>query len=95
MSSTTSVTSGGGSSSKERSRKREAFSTGVIRGCATFGVSLQEGFRYLKATLVGQTKKLRAQTEKEVTEADMMAAKKQVDAADAAENAKKRINEFA
>jgi hypothetical protein len=39
-----------------------------------------------------QTKKLTARDEKEATEADLMAAKMQVEAADAAEEAKKRLD---
>jgi hypothetical protein len=39
-----------------------------------------------------QTKKLTARSEKEATEADLMAAKMQVEATDAAEETKKRLD---
>lgn len=39
-----------------------------------------------------QTKKLTARNEKEATEADLMAAKMQVEAADSAEETKKRLD---
>ncbi|KAK8552118.1 hypothetical protein V6N13_120541 [Hibiscus sabdariffa] len=61
------------------------------KDCLAFGVSLQEGFRYVKATVVGQAKKLTAKDEKEAATADLQAQKMQVEAADEAENNKKRI----
>ncbi|KAL3733042.1 hypothetical protein ACJRO7_022549 [Eucalyptus globulus] len=63
--------------------------------CLSFAVSVQEGLRYVKALLLGQAKKMRARNEREATEADLRTAKMQVDAADAAEDAKKRIHDKA
>ncbi|XP_030542782.1 uncharacterized protein LOC115749898 [Rhodamnia argentea] len=61
--------------------------------CLSFTVSLQEGLRYVKALLLGQAKKTRARNEREAAEADLWTAKMQVDAADAAEDAKRRIHD--
>ncbi|XAR48481.1 hypothetical protein NMG60_11031309 [Bertholletia excelsa] len=62
------------------------------KGCLFFAASVQEGFGYLKALLVGQAQKLTARNEKEATEADLRTAKMQVEAADAAEDTKKRLD---
>ncbi|KAM1014301.1 hypothetical protein TB2_044125 [Malus domestica] len=59
--------------------------------CLSFTVSLQEGFRYVKACFVGQAKKLTARNEKEATEAELQTAKMQVDAVDAAEDTKNQV----
>ncbi|XWS25408.1 hypothetical protein CRYUN_Cryun27aG0065600 [Craigia yunnanensis] len=63
----------------------------IKKGCLAFGVSLQEGFRYVKAILVGQAKKLKARNEKEAAAAELQAQKMQVEAADEAENTKETI----
>ncbi|KAF2299819.1 hypothetical protein P3X46_021200 [Hevea brasiliensis] len=60
--------------------------------CLSFTVSLQECFRSIKATLVGQAKKITARNEKEATAADLQASKTQIEAADEAENIKKRLD---
>ncbi|KAK2981041.1 hypothetical protein RJ640_005933 [Escallonia rubra] len=65
----------------------------IKKDLLSFGASLQEGFRYLKASLVGQVKKMRARSEKEASEADLQASKMQVEAADAAEDTKKHLDE--
>ncbi|KAB2030415.1 hypothetical protein ES319_D05G229900v1 [Gossypium barbadense] len=62
----------------------------VKKDCFAFGVSLQEGFRYVKATLVGLAKKLKARDEQEAAIADLQAQKMQVKAADEAEDTKKK-----
>ncbi|XP_010530296.1 PREDICTED: uncharacterized protein LOC104806901 [Tarenaya hassleriana] len=64
----------------------------VKRGCLWFGVSLREGFLYVKAFLVGQVKKMKAKNEREATEANLTETKMQVEATDEAENAKKRLH---
>ncbi|GMI82769.1 hypothetical protein HRI_001946200 [Hibiscus trionum] len=65
--------------------------SGLKKDCLAFGVSWQEGFRYVKASIVGQAKKLKAKDEKEASTADLQAQKMQVEAADEADNHKKNI----
>ncbi|XP_031279227.1 uncharacterized protein LOC116137688 isoform X2 [Pistacia vera] len=60
--------------------------------CLYFTTSLKEGFRYFKAFFVGLAKKVTARSEKEATEADLQTAKMQVEAADEAEDTKKRLH---
>ncbi|XP_057975536.1 uncharacterized protein LOC131162931 [Malania oleifera] len=64
----------------------------VKKWWACFAASLQEGFTYVKANLVGQGKKMRARNEREAAEADLQTAKMQVEAADAAETTKKTLH---
>ncbi|XP_031108931.1 uncharacterized protein LOC116013366 [Ipomoea triloba] len=66
--------------------------SGVKKGCLSFGASLVEYFRYTKAFFVRQAKKLTARSEKEIAEADLQASKMEVEAADAAEETKKRLD---
>ncbi|CAA2991241.1 uncharacterized protein LOC111386891 [Olea europaea var. sylvestris] len=74
-------------------RKRETSAMSRLKKrCLSCAVSVGEIFRYLKAIAVGQTKKMMAKTEKEATEADLQTAKMQVEAADEAENIKKRLD---
>ncbi|XP_062165473.1 uncharacterized protein LOC133871995 isoform X3 [Alnus glutinosa] len=74
-------------------RKQETSATSRMKkDCLWFAASMQEGFGYAKAGFIGLTKKLTARNEKEATEADLLAAKMQVEAADAAEEAKKRLD---
>ncbi|XP_059630277.1 uncharacterized protein LOC132273310 [Cornus florida] len=79
------------SASTNRNQEMSALSR-IKKDCFSFTVSIQEGFRYFKATLTGQAKKMTARNEKEATEADLQTAKMQVEAVDAAEDAKKRID---
>ncbi|EXC01186.1 hypothetical protein L484_025564 [Morus notabilis] len=65
------------------------------KDCLSFLVSLKEGFQYVKASIFGQAKKLTARNEREATQADLKAEKMQVDAANAAEDAKARIQKSA
>ncbi|MCD9640241.1 hypothetical protein HAX54_025427 [Datura stramonium] len=67
-------------------------SSRLTKGFLYFKTSLLECFRYIKAFFVAQGKKMRAKSEEEVTEADMVKAKMEVEAADAAENTKKRLH---
>ncbi|XP_074364802.1 uncharacterized protein LOC141705811 [Apium graveolens] len=71
--------------------KPEEVST-LKRGWVNLTVSLQEHFRYFKASLLGLGKKMRARNEKEAAEADLQAAKMQVEAADAAEDSKNQLS---
>lgn len=66
--------------------------SGMKKTFLSFKASLQESFQYMKASIVGQGKKLTAKNEQEASEADLQAAKMQVDAADAAEDTKNRLN---
>ncbi|XWS24006.1 hypothetical protein CRYUN_Cryun28dG0064200 [Craigia yunnanensis] len=67
-------------------REQEKFAMSRIKkACLAFGVSLQEGFRYVKAILVG------TRNEKEATAAALQAQKMQVEAANEAENTKETI----
>ncbi|MQM23498.1 hypothetical protein Taro_056563 [Colocasia esculenta] len=55
-------------------------------------ISMQEGWQYIKAIFTGQVKKARARTEQEASEADLQTAKRQVEAADSAEEKKKKLS---
>lgn len=58
------------------------------RGAASFGVSMQEWFQHVKASVVGVVRKATARSEQE---ADMRVAKAQVEATDEAEAKKKQL----
>ncbi|XP_004287438.1 PREDICTED: uncharacterized protein LOC101307528 [Fragaria vesca subsp. vesca] len=80
---------------EDGANRQQAEVSGLSRmnkGCLSFTASLQEGFRYVKAFFVGQAKRLTARSEKEATEADLVTAKMQVEATDAAEDTKSRLN---
>ncbi|TKY56350.1 hypothetical protein E2542_SST20793 [Spatholobus suberectus] len=62
------------------------------KSCLSFAASLQEGFRYVKAFFLGQAKTITARNEKEASAAELEATKMQVEAVDAAENIKSRLN---
>ncbi|WMV40965.1 hypothetical protein MTR67_034350 [Solanum verrucosum] len=64
----------------------------LTKGCLYFKTSCQEWFSYIKAFFVGQGKKMRAKSEEELTEADMVKAKMEVEATDEAEKTKKQLN---
>ncbi|WOH02723.1 hypothetical protein DCAR_0522112 [Daucus carota subsp. sativus] len=63
------------------------------RAWVNMSATLQEHFRYFKASLYGLGKKVTARSEKEAAEADLQAAKMQVEAADAAEESKNKISQ--
>ncbi|CAN8317119.1 unnamed protein product [Cochlearia groenlandica] len=65
----------------------------VKTNCLSVAVTFQEGFSYVKAFFVGQTKKLTAKNEKEETEAHLTETKMQVEATNEAENAKKLLHQ--
>ncbi|KAL2317595.1 hypothetical protein Fmac_031471 [Flemingia macrophylla] len=62
------------------------------KSCLSFAASIQEGFRYVKAFFVGQAKIVTARNEKEASAAELEATKMQVEAEDAAEDIKNRLN---
>ncbi|XP_010517141.1 PREDICTED: uncharacterized protein LOC104792649 [Camelina sativa] len=74
-------------------RSSKSLTDRVKTNCLSMVVTCQEGFSYVKAFFVGQTKKLTAKNEKEATEAYLTETKMQVDATDEAENAKKRLHQ--
>ncbi|XP_052188168.1 uncharacterized protein LOC127798673 isoform X2 [Diospyros lotus] len=74
------------------SRREESAASRIKKDCLSFAASLQEGVGNFKALVVGLGKKIRARNEKEATEADLQTAKMQVEAADAAEDTKRRID---
>ncbi|CAL1406502.1 unnamed protein product [Linum trigynum] len=61
------------------------------KDCMWLAVSVQEGFRYIKAFFVGQAKKLTAKSEEAAAAAELQTSKMQVEAADEAETAKKKL----
>ncbi|KAF8404743.1 hypothetical protein HHK36_009632 [Tetracentron sinense] len=80
--------------SNNNNERRQAMPvmTRMKKDCLSFTTSLQQGFRYFKAFLVGQAKKMTARNEEEASEADLQTAKMQVEATDAAEDTKKRLH---
>ncbi|KAG7574094.1 hypothetical protein ISN44_As09g023130 [Arabidopsis suecica] len=74
-------------------RPSKSLTDRVKTNCLSVAVSCQEGFSYVKAFFVGQTKRLTAKNEKEATDAHLTETKMQVDATDEAENAKKRLHQ--
>ncbi|KAK9097003.1 hypothetical protein Sjap_022500 [Stephania japonica] len=63
----------------------------VKKECLSCVASVQEGLTHAKATLVGQAQKMTSKNEEEASQADLRTAKAQVEATDAAEDAKKRL----
>ncbi|KAK4274195.1 hypothetical protein QN277_017459 [Acacia crassicarpa] len=62
------------------------------KNCLFFGASLLECLTYVKAFFIGQTKKVKARNEAEATAAELETQKMQVEAADAAEQTKTKLN---
>ncbi|KAJ7965873.1 hypothetical protein O6P43_015437 [Quillaja saponaria] len=79
-------------SSSPSKRSHETSTSRLKTNCLSFTVSLHEGFAYVKAFFVGLTKKLMAKNEREATEAELQTSKMQVEATDAAEDTKNRLN---
>jgi hypothetical protein len=71
--------------------RKEGETPPVARGAASFGASVQEWVQHVKASVVGVWRKATARSEEEAAEADMRAAKAQVEATDEAEAKKKRL----
>ncbi|KAF4367222.1 hypothetical protein G4B88_026729 [Cannabis sativa] len=86
---TTTIAGGGDHNNNNKS------SMGAKKGCLSFIVSLKESFCYMKASIFGLAKKVSAKNEREASEAELKAAKMQVEAADAAEHAKAKIQKSA
>ncbi|XP_048542369.1 uncharacterized protein LOC125521392 [Triticum urartu] len=61
------------------------------RGEASLGVSVQEGLQHAKASVVGAVQQAMAGSEEEAAQADLRAAKAQVEATDEAEVKKKQL----
>ncbi|XP_062229431.1 uncharacterized protein LOC133927138 [Phragmites australis] len=72
-------------------RKQETAASRAQREAAAAGVSVQEWLQHVKATFLGLVRKVTARTEQEAAEADMGAAKAQVEATDEAEAKKKQL----
>ncbi|XP_041021969.1 uncharacterized protein LOC121263201 [Juglans microcarpa x Juglans regia] len=77
-------------SAKRKPRSSAAMSR-MKKDCLWFSTSMQECFSYVKASFTGLAKKMTARNEREASEADLRAAKMQVEAADAAEETKKGL----
>ncbi|CAL5039689.1 unnamed protein product [Urochloa decumbens] len=61
------------------------------REAASAGVSVNEWFQHVKASFLGLVRKVTARSEQEAAEADMRAARAQVEATDEAEARKKQL----
>ncbi|XP_044438678.1 uncharacterized protein [Triticum aestivum] len=72
-------------------RKEGETPPAVARGAASLGASVQEWVQHMKASVVGVWRKATARSEQEAAEADLRAAKEQVEATDEAEAKKKRL----
>ncbi|XP_061359374.1 uncharacterized protein LOC133303479 [Gastrolobium bilobum] len=86
---------GSSSSTPLSNHKKTSFMSHLKKSCLSFAASVQESFRYVKAFFVGQAKTITARNEKEASEAELEATKMQVEAADAAEDIKNRLNKSA
>jgi hypothetical protein len=64
----------------------------IKKGCLSFTVSLQEGFRYFKASLWGLGKNITARDENEAAQADLQTSQMQVQATDEAEHSKIKLD---
>ncbi|XP_044959203.1 uncharacterized protein LOC123410336 [Hordeum vulgare subsp. vulgare] len=74
-----------------RRKEGETTTPAPARGAASLGASVQEWLQHVKASAVGAWRKATARSEQEAAEADMRAAKAQVEATDEAEAKKKRL----
>ncbi|KAM6565544.1 hypothetical protein CsatA_024672 [Cannabis sativa] len=92
---TTTTIAGGGDHNNNNNNNNNKSSMGAKKGCLSFIVSLKESFCYMKASIFGLAKKVSAKNEREASEAELKAAKMQVEAADAAEHAKAKIQKSA
>nr|CAB3471021.1 unnamed protein product [Digitaria exilis] len=73
-----------------RARKQEAPPPAASKAAAA-GVSVNEWMQHVKASFLGLIRKVTARSEQEAAEADMMAAKAQVEATNEAEARKKQL----
>ncbi|PAN23045.1 hypothetical protein GQ55_4G065900 [Panicum hallii var. hallii] len=74
-----------------RQQETAAGASKAQREAAAAGVSVHEWLQHVKASFLGLVRKVTARSEQEAAEADMMAAKAQVEATDEAEAKKKRL----
>ncbi|OEL20292.1 hypothetical protein BAE44_0018689 [Dichanthelium oligosanthes] len=74
-------------------RKEEAAAAAskAQREAAAAGVSVHEWLQHVKASFLGLVRKVTARSEQEAAEADMRAARAQVEATDEAEAKKKQL----
>lgn len=86
---------GSSTSNHLSNHKKTSLVSRMRKSCLSFVASLQENFRYVKAFFVGQAKTIAARNETEASAAELETAKKQVEAADAAEDIKNRLNKSA
>ncbi|KAE9595996.1 hypothetical protein Lal_00030660 [Lupinus albus] len=86
---------GSSSSSPLSNHKKVSLVSHLRKCCLSFAASLQENLRYVKAFFVGQAKTISARNEQEASAAELEATKMQVEAADAAEDIKKKLNKSA
>ncbi|KAL6603078.1 hypothetical protein ACP70R_043439 [Stipagrostis hirtigluma subsp. patula] len=78
---------GGGGGRKEET----AAASKAEREVAAAGVSVHEWLQHVKASFLGLVRKATARSEQEAAEADMRAAKAQVEATDEAEAKKRQL----
>ncbi|CAD6336040.1 unnamed protein product [Miscanthus lutarioriparius] len=74
-----------------RKQDTTAAASKAQREAAAAGVSVHEWLQHVKASFLGLVGKVTATSEQEAAEADMRAAKAQVEATDEAEAKKKRL----
>ncbi|OIW04325.1 hypothetical protein TanjilG_32517 [Lupinus angustifolius] len=86
---------GSSSSSPLSNHKKVSLVSRMRKCCLSFAASLQENFRYVKAFFVGQVKTITSRNEQEASAAELEATKMQVEAADAAEDIKNKLNKSA
>ncbi|CAL5054072.1 unnamed protein product [Urochloa decumbens] len=72
-------------------RKQQETAAKAQREAAAAGVSVNEWFQHVKASFLGLVRKVTARSEQEAAEADMRAARAQVEATDEAEARKKQL----
>ncbi|CAL0315576.1 unnamed protein product [Lupinus luteus] len=84
------------SSSPLSHHKKVSLVSHLRKCCLSFAASVQENLRYVKAFFVGQqAKTITARNEQEASAAELEATKMQVEAADAAEDIKNKLNKSA
>uniref|UniRef100_A0A453T4N8 Uncharacterized protein n=1 Tax=Aegilops tauschii subsp. strangulata TaxID=200361 RepID=A0A453T4N8_AEGTS len=81
----------GGEMEADGRKDGETPAAAAQRGASSLGVSVQEGLQHAKASVVGAVQQAMAGSEEEAAQADLRAAKEQVEATDEAEAKKKRL----
>ncbi|KAG2613340.1 uncharacterized protein LOC120704123 [Panicum virgatum] len=72
-------------------RQQETAASKAQRGAVAAGISVHEWLQHVKASFLGLVRKVTARSEQEAAEADMLAAKAQVEATDEAEAKKQKL----